>query len=261
MPATRGPVARRAAAAAAIRRSGRSRSCCSSPRSWPARGSWRSPRRRRPIVAYVAEHDTLLRQDIVRSLVADRVRAEIDLAKDTRADSRPFVIARGETAGQIAQASRGGGRRPLRAGVRVRPLRDRARERPAVRHVHGLAGAHAAQHRQALRKGTGRADRPAHHRRLAPHRGRDRREQGVPLDHEGGVHGGGGGRRAEEHRAGRHGAEGAARGLPLPRHVLHASGHDRAADRRRAARHVRAQGRRDAPQPRRPSGRSRSTTS
>jgi UPF0755 protein len=54
-------------------------------------------------VAYVAEHDTLLRQDIVRSFVADHVRAEVDLAKDTRADNRPFVITRGETAGQIAQ--------------------------------------------------------------------------------------------------------------------------------------------------------------
>jgi len=53
-------------------------------------------------VAYVAEHDTLLRQDFIRGFVAERVRAEVDLAKDTRADNRPFVIARGETAGQIA---------------------------------------------------------------------------------------------------------------------------------------------------------------
>ncbi|HUG07094.1 MAG TPA: endolytic transglycosylase MltG [Candidatus Limnocylindria bacterium] len=55
------------------------------------------------VVAYVAEHDTLLRQDFVRGLVADRVRNEVDLAKDTRADNRPFVIARGETAGEIAK--------------------------------------------------------------------------------------------------------------------------------------------------------------
>ena len=54
-------------------------------------------------VAYVTDHDTLLRQDFVRGLVAERVRSEVDLAKDTRADSRPFVIARGETAGQIAK--------------------------------------------------------------------------------------------------------------------------------------------------------------
>jgi UPF0755 protein len=54
-------------------------------------------------VAYVAEHDTLLCQDVVRGFVADHVRAEVDLAKDTRADSRPFVITRGETAGQIAR--------------------------------------------------------------------------------------------------------------------------------------------------------------
>jgi UPF0755 protein len=55
------------------------------------------------VVAYVAEHDTLMRQDFVRAFVADSVRNEVDLAKDTRADNRPFVIARGETAGQIAK--------------------------------------------------------------------------------------------------------------------------------------------------------------
>lgn len=55
------------------------------------------------VVAYVKDHDTLLRQDFVRGLVADRVRNEVDLAKDTRADNRPFVIARGETAGEIAK--------------------------------------------------------------------------------------------------------------------------------------------------------------
>jgi UPF0755 protein len=52
----------------------------------------------------VSEHDTLLRQEIVRTIVADRVRGEVDLAKDnSRADPRPFVIARGETAGEIAK--------------------------------------------------------------------------------------------------------------------------------------------------------------
>jgi len=54
-------------------------------------------------VAYVTEHDTLLRQDFVRGFVADRVRTEVDLAKDPRADTRPFVIARGETAGEIGR--------------------------------------------------------------------------------------------------------------------------------------------------------------
>jgi UPF0755 protein len=54
-------------------------------------------------IAYVTEHDTLLRQDFVRGFVADRVRNEVDLAKDTRADNRPFVIARGETAGEIGK--------------------------------------------------------------------------------------------------------------------------------------------------------------
>jgi len=53
--------------------------------------------------SYLTDHDTLLRQDVVRGLIADRVRSEVDLAKDTRAESRPFVIARGETAGQIAK--------------------------------------------------------------------------------------------------------------------------------------------------------------
>jgi UPF0755 protein len=55
------------------------------------------------VVAYVKDHDTLLRQDFVRGFVADRVRNEVDLAKDTRADNRPFVITRGETAGEIAK--------------------------------------------------------------------------------------------------------------------------------------------------------------
>jgi len=54
-------------------------------------------------IAYVAEHDTLLRQDFIRGFVADRIANEADLAKDTRADNRPFVIARGETAGEIGR--------------------------------------------------------------------------------------------------------------------------------------------------------------
>ena len=54
-------------------------------------------------IAYVTEHDTLLRQDFVRGFVADRVSSEVDLAKDTRADNTSFVITRGETAGQIAK--------------------------------------------------------------------------------------------------------------------------------------------------------------
>lgn len=54
-------------------------------------------------VAYVADHDTLLRQDFVRSLVASRVSGEVDLAKDVRGETRPFVISRGENAGQIAK--------------------------------------------------------------------------------------------------------------------------------------------------------------
>ena len=54
-------------------------------------------------VAYVAEHDTLLRQDFIRGFIAGRVQSEVDLAKDTRADNRSFQIARGETAGSIGK--------------------------------------------------------------------------------------------------------------------------------------------------------------
>ena len=55
------------------------------------------------IVAQVQAHDTLLKQDFVRQLVADRVGTETDTAKDPHAESRTFVISRGETAGTIAQ--------------------------------------------------------------------------------------------------------------------------------------------------------------
>ena len=55
------------------------------------------------IVAQVQEHDTLLKQSIIRGLVADRVGSEPDLAKDPNAEARTFVISRGETAGSIAQ--------------------------------------------------------------------------------------------------------------------------------------------------------------
>lgn len=54
------------------------------------------------LVAYVSEHDTLLRQDLVRSFIAPRVAADADSAKDPNGTMRPFVISRGETAGQIA---------------------------------------------------------------------------------------------------------------------------------------------------------------
>jgi UPF0755 protein len=55
------------------------------------------------IVAQVQEHDTLLKQPMVRAIVADRIGAELDLAKDLHAESRSFVISRGETAGRVAQ--------------------------------------------------------------------------------------------------------------------------------------------------------------
>ena len=53
-------------------------------------------------VAYVKDHPTLLKQGIVRSLVATRVSGEVDLARDIRGETRSFVIERGETAGGIA---------------------------------------------------------------------------------------------------------------------------------------------------------------
>jgi UPF0755 protein len=55
------------------------------------------------VVAQVQEHDTLLKQGFIRAIVADRVGAEPDLAKDPGAESRSFIITRGETAGSIAQ--------------------------------------------------------------------------------------------------------------------------------------------------------------
>ena len=53
-------------------------------------------------VSYVTDHDTLLKQDFVRSAIAGHVSGELDLAKDVRGETRPFVIRRGETAGEIA---------------------------------------------------------------------------------------------------------------------------------------------------------------
>ena len=52
--------------------------------------------------AYIVEHDTLLKQDVVRSAIAGRVEGEVDRPRDLSAESRPFVIARGETAFDIA---------------------------------------------------------------------------------------------------------------------------------------------------------------
>ena len=52
---------------------------------------------------YVSAHDTLMKQDIVRSLIADRVAGDVDIAMDVRGETKPFVIARGETASSIAQ--------------------------------------------------------------------------------------------------------------------------------------------------------------
>lgn len=55
------------------------------------------------LVAYVTDHDTLLRQGFVRALVAPRVSGEVDVALDPKGTPRPFVIARGDTAGVIAR--------------------------------------------------------------------------------------------------------------------------------------------------------------
>ncbi|TMG72215.1 MAG: endolytic transglycosylase MltG [Chloroflexi bacterium] len=55
------------------------------------------------LVAQVEQHDTLLKQSIVRDIVAARVGAEADLAKDANAEPRSFVISRGEAIGSIAR--------------------------------------------------------------------------------------------------------------------------------------------------------------
>jgi UPF0755 protein len=61
------------------------------------------------IVAQLQEHDTLLKQAFIRGLVADRVDSEPDRAKDPNAETRTFVITRGETAGSIGQRLQEGG--------------------------------------------------------------------------------------------------------------------------------------------------------
>ncbi len=55
------------------------------------------------VVAQARDHDTLLRQAIVRAIVAERVAGETDIPADPRASPQGFVIARGETAGEIAR--------------------------------------------------------------------------------------------------------------------------------------------------------------
>ncbi|MGH2378396.1 MAG: endolytic transglycosylase MltG [Candidatus Limnocylindria bacterium] len=55
------------------------------------------------VVGMVEERDTLLRQGPIRSIVAARVGPGTDLAADPTGDSRDFVVADGETAGQIAR--------------------------------------------------------------------------------------------------------------------------------------------------------------
>ena len=60
------------------------------------------------VVSYVSEHDTLLRQDVVRGFIAGRVQNEVDLAKDTRADTaRSLSLAARPPV--RSQASRAGG--------------------------------------------------------------------------------------------------------------------------------------------------------
>ncbi len=54
------------------------------------------------LAAYAQEHPTVLRQGIVRSFLADRVRADAEAAKDPRAGDTTFVIAQGDTGAQIA---------------------------------------------------------------------------------------------------------------------------------------------------------------
>jgi len=90
------------------------------------------------IVAQAQDHDSLLRQPFIRGLVADRVDAEPDLARDPHAESRSFVISRGETAGAIAQHLQEQGF--IRSALAFSYLLYVT----AVRHVHHLRGADAA---------------------------------------------------------------------------------------------------------------------
>ena len=55
------------------------------------------------IVSEATDHATVLKQPLVRAVLADQVAGEIDRAKDPSAQQRSFVITRGETAGQIAR--------------------------------------------------------------------------------------------------------------------------------------------------------------
>src|SRR5438093_12899319 len=55
------------------------------------------------LVAQVEQHDTLLKQSVVRDIIAARVGAEADLAKDANAEPRPFGISRGGASGSIAR--------------------------------------------------------------------------------------------------------------------------------------------------------------
>lgn len=55
------------------------------------------------LIAQVEQHDTLLKQSIVRDIVAARVGAEPDLAKDPNTESRMFVISRGESIGSVSR--------------------------------------------------------------------------------------------------------------------------------------------------------------
>jgi UPF0755 protein len=55
------------------------------------------------LVAYVTDHDTLLRQGFIRAIVAPRVSGQVDVALDPNGTMRPFVIARGDTAGVIGR--------------------------------------------------------------------------------------------------------------------------------------------------------------
>lgn len=54
------------------------------------------------VVGMVEDRDTLLRQGPIRAIVAGRVGPATDLAADSSAASRDFVVAEGQTAGVIA---------------------------------------------------------------------------------------------------------------------------------------------------------------
>jgi len=55
------------------------------------------------VVRAADDHDTLLRQPIVRAVVGPRIGSDVDNAADLKAATQDFTVKRGETASQVAE--------------------------------------------------------------------------------------------------------------------------------------------------------------